>query len=111
MAERKRARPWAEVRAERAAAGEINEVDVARNKRRMRETQRAYKLAEIRRAHVPRQADVAAAMGVSAAAVSKLENGDLSRTQVGTLESYVAALGGRLRVVAEFPDETITIED
>ncbi|GAB3755774.1 XRE family transcriptional regulator [Microlunatus parietis] len=111
MAEKKRARRWEDVRSEKHALGTTDEVRVTRYRREMRQAQRAYKLAEIRKAHVPRQADVAAAMGVSAAAVSKLENGDLSRTQVGTLESYVAALGGRLRVVAEFPDETITIED
>lgn len=111
MVDKKRARTWAEIRAEQAAAGKIDEVAVARKKRELLEVQRAYKLAEIRKAQGPRQVDIAEAMGVSQVAVSKIENGDLSRTQVGTLGSYVAALGGRLRVVAEFPDETITIED
>ncbi|MBB4688536.1 hypothetical protein [Amycolatopsis jiangsuensis] len=41
--------------------------------------------------------------------MSKLEKGDLDHTQVGTLDAYVTALGGHLRVVAEFDDETLTL--
>jgi hypothetical protein len=37
-------------------------------------------------------------MGVSQARVSKLECGDLSHTELGTLQWYVAALGGNLRI-------------
>jgi transcriptional regulator with XRE-family HTH domain len=61
------------------------------------------RLAEIRKAQGhTRQADVASLMGVSQARVSKLESGDLSHTELGTLQSYVTALGGSLRVVADF---------
>lgn len=56
-----------------------------------------------------RQADVATLLGVPQARVSKLESGDLSHTEVGTLQAYVAALGGRLRVVAEFADATVEL--
>ncbi len=35
--------------------------------------------------------------------------GDLSHTELGTLESYVEALGGKLRVVADFGDKSITV--
>jgi transcriptional regulator with XRE-family HTH domain len=70
----------------------------------------AYRLAEIRRARGPaRQADVAAIMGVSRARVSKLESGDPSHTELGTLQSYVAALGGTLRIVADFGDEALEL--
>jgi hypothetical protein len=41
--------------------------------------------------------------------VSKLESGDLSHTEVGTLQSYVAALGGHLRVVANFGENPIEL--
>ena len=55
------------------------------------------------------QADVAALMGVSQARVSKLESGDLSHTELGTLQSYVAALGGQLRIVAQFGDRSVEL--
>ena len=48
-------------------------------------------------------------MGVSQARVSKLESGDLSHTELGTLQSYVAALGGNLRIVADFGESTVEL--
>lgn len=76
----------------------------------MRDAVLAHRLAEIRKAlgHA-RQADVAALMGVSQARVSKLESGDLSHTELGTLQAYVAALGGHLRIVAEFGENTVEL--
>lgn len=56
-----------------------------------------------------RQADVAALMGVSQARVSQLESGDLSHTELGTLQSYIAALGGNLRVVADFGESSVEL--
>jgi predicted XRE-type DNA-binding protein len=49
-------------------------------------------------------------MHVSQARVSKIERGDLTHTELGTLTAYVEALGGTLRVVADFGTETITVE-
>jgi len=46
---------------------------------------------------------------VSQAWVSKLESGDLSHTELGTLRSYIAALGGNLRIVAEFNESTVEL--
>jgi hypothetical protein len=48
-------------------------------------------------------------MGVSQARVSKLESGDSSRTELGTLQSYVAALGGSLKVIAEFGEFSVEL--
>lgn len=56
-----------------------------------------------------RQEDVADLMGISQSRVSKIERGHLRHTELGTLESYVQALGGRLRVVAEFGDRSLTL--
>jgi Helix-turn-helix domain len=50
-------------------------------------------------------------MDVSQVRVSQIENGDIDRTEVGTLRSYVEALGGRLRIVAEIGDTAVTIND
>lgn len=48
-------------------------------------------------------------MQVGQPRVSKLEQGDLAQIEVGTVERYVAALGGRLRLVADFEDHDITV--
>lgn len=78
----------------------------------MHDAVQAQRLADIRKAHGhARQADVAALMGVSQARVSKLESGDLSRTEVGTLQAYVAALGGQLRIIAEFGEKTVELTE
>ena len=78
----------------------------------MHDAVQAQRLADIRKAHGhARQADVAALMGDSQARVSKLESGDLSRTEVGTLQAYVAALGGQLRIIAEFGEKTVELTE
>lgn len=53
---------------------------------------------------------IAAIMGVSQARVSKLESGDLSRTELGTLQSYIAAIGGQLKIVAEFDEKNDSVD-
>jgi transcriptional regulator with XRE-family HTH domain len=63
---------------------------------------RAQRSADIRTAQELDQQTPAERMNVSHARISKIERGTLTHTDVGTLESYVEALGGRLRVVAEF---------
>ena len=70
----------------------------------------AYGLAEIRRNHSRvRQSDVATLMGVSQARVSKLERGDLTRTELGSVQAYITALGGSSRVLAEFGERRIEL--
>ncbi|MUM34906.1 XRE family transcriptional regulator, partial [Mycobacterium sp. CBMA361] len=39
---------------------------------------------------------------------SKLEGGDLSHVELGTVQSFVAA-GGNLRVVADFDNSTVEV--
>ncbi|UGY92722.1 XRE family transcriptional regulator [Streptomyces gobiensis] len=70
---------------------------------------RAYKLAEIRQDQALTQRGVAKTMGVSAPRVSAIEHGEIDRTEVATLRSYVEALGGKLRVVADFGDTEYTV--
>lgn len=70
---------------------------------------RAFKLAEVRRDQALTQRQIAASMGVSAPRVSAIEHGELDRTEVATLRAYVEALGGRLRVVADFGDAEYTV--
>jgi len=42
--------------------------------------------------------ELAAAMGVSQARVSRIEKGQRAKSEVETLAAYVKALGGRVRV-------------
>jgi predicted XRE-type DNA-binding protein len=99
------ARNWREVR----AAANLNEDQVAAHRQRLDEEVRAYRLAEVRRRQDLTQEQVASAMGVRQPRVSQLESGDLSHVEMATLRSYVAALGGRLRVVAEFGDDQLVL--
>jgi predicted XRE-type DNA-binding protein len=104
------ARNWSEIRAEAVEQGRVNPARVESARKEMQEAVQAYRLAEIRKAHGhARQADVAALMGVSQARVSQLESGDLAHTELGTLQAYVAALGGHLRIVADFGEDSLEL--
>lgn len=104
------ARSWHEIRAEAIAHGRVDPARADAARKDMHDAVQAQRLAEIRKAHGhARQADVAALMGVSQARVSKLESGDLSHTELGTLQSYVAALGGNLRIVADFGESSVEL--
>jgi len=104
------ARNWRDIRAEAVKQGVADSARADASRKELREAVQAHRLADIRKAlgHT-RQADVAALMGVSQARVSKLESGDLSHTELGTLQSYVAALGGHLRVVADFGESSVEL--
>lgn len=64
-------------------------------------------LQELRKARKVTQVEVAKAMRVEQAAVSKLEHRD--DMYVSTLREYVRALGGELKLVASFPDGDIQV--
>ena len=69
----------------------------------------AFHLAEVRKNQHRTQTDIAHQMGVSQKRVSEIERGDLLKTELGTIQRYVEALGGRVRVVADFPGHSITV--
>jgi DNA-binding XRE family transcriptional regulator len=68
---------------------------------------RGWRLAEMRKRRSLTQEQVAARMGVSVARVSQIEACDVSTQDV--LNRYVAALGGTLRLIADFGDEQLKI--
>lgn len=104
------ARNWRDIRAEAIAQGRLDPGRADAARKEMHEAVQAQRLADIRKAQGhARQSDVALLMGVSQARVSKLEGGDLSHTELGTLQSYVAALGGSLRIVADFGESTVEL--
>lgn len=68
-----------------------------------------YRLAEVRRRQHATQTDIANAMGVTQARVSRIERGELSRSEVGTLAAYVQAMGGKLKIIVDFGDESYVL--
>jgi len=70
---------------------------------------RAHTLAEARQRMRLTQAQVARRMNVRQERVSAIERAEPGATEVRTLAAYVAALGGRLEIVAHVGDEHITL--
>ncbi len=68
---------------------------------------RGWRLAEMRKRRGMTQEQVAVRMGVSIARVSQIESGDVSTQDV--LNRYVTALGGTLKLKADFGDEQLKI--
>ena len=64
-------------------------------------------LQELRQAHKMTQKRLAEMLGVGQDSVSRLEQ--RSDLLISTLRGYVEALGGRLSLVAEFPDQAPVI--
>ena len=69
---------------------------------------REMRLQELRTHRSFSQEVLAKAMHVSQASVSQTERRD--DVMISTLQNYIEGLGGRLRVVAEFPGEQIELE-
>lgn len=59
-------------------------------------------MQDLRKAFAMTQVAMAKALGIRQESVSRLEK--RSDLLISTLESYVEAMGGKLRFVAEFPD-------
>jgi transcriptional regulator with XRE-family HTH domain len=96
------AKNWREVRKEAVTRGLIDEDKVAEQRARMLAEVRAYRLAEIRKSQNVTQVQLAQAMEVTQSRVSRLEKGMLAASELGTVKKYVEALGGQLRLVADF---------
>jgi DNA-binding XRE family transcriptional regulator len=84
---------------------DLSSEDMARAKDTTDDHIRAWHLAQVRAEQDRTQEDIAHAMGVSQPRVSAIERGELDTVTLSTLRAYVRALGGRLRVVADFGDQ------
>lgn len=81
-------------------------------KRRARIEKRALELAtlrELRQAVEQTQEDLAATLGVGQDAVSRIEQ--RSDMLLSTLRRYVEGMGGKLELVAQFPDRPPVVID
>ncbi|MEV6932836.1 helix-turn-helix transcriptional regulator [Dactylosporangium sp. NPDC051485] len=68
---------------------------------------RGWRLAELRKRRGMTQEQVASRMGVSVARVSQIEAGSVSTQEV--LARYIEALGGTLKLIADFGDEQLKV--
>lgn len=106
-------RSWKDVKADKAlrdpAAGRDMVVARAEARTRTQAHILGFRLAQLREQIGMSQAQLAASMGISQPRVSQLERGDVSQMAVDTLSRYVMALGGRLRLVADFDDHDVTV--
>lgn len=99
-------RKWSEVRADRT---DLTEVGLTEARRQLLADRAAYALAEIRKQAGLTQTDVANAMGVSQNRVSVIERGEIAHTELETIRSYIEALGGHVRLVADFAGHSVDI--
>jgi DNA-binding XRE family transcriptional regulator len=74
---------------------------------RMLDEARGWRLGDMRKRRGLTQEQVADRMGVSTSRVSQIEAGDVSTQDV--LTRYVAALGGTLKLIADFGDEQLKV--
>jgi DNA-binding XRE family transcriptional regulator len=99
---------WSDVRASGREADPRSSEEQAAGKAAARERREAYvrghQLADMRAAAGLTQAELADALGVSQARVSKIEHGEVSGIDV--VRAYVAALGGSVDVVARLGDRS-----
>jgi DNA-binding XRE family transcriptional regulator len=68
---------------------------------------RGWRLAEMRKRRGMTQEQVAVRMGVSVSRISQIESGDVSTQDV--LNRFIIALGGTLKLIADFGDEQLKI--
>ncbi len=99
---------WGEVRARGRAADPRTADGQAAGKADARERGEGYvrghQMAEMRSAAGLTQAELAFALGVSQARVSRIEHGKISGIDI--VRSYVVALGGTVDVIARIGDRT-----
>ncbi len=94
-----------EIRARRG----LTEEDLAPYIRETRLYMDGYALGEVRRALNVTQRELAKRIGVSQNRISKIEKGQFDKTQLGTIQKYIEALGGRITLDATFADTVIPL--
>ncbi len=96
------ARKWSEIR--RKHAPEVEE----RIHRTVKAAARVMTLYQLRQARELTQVNLAKALKINQGAVSTMEK----RTDmyVSTLRNYIEAMGGSLRITAEFPEGAVEID-
>ncbi|MGO1545370.1 MAG: helix-turn-helix domain-containing protein [Gulosibacter sp.] len=105
MSSKTKTAAWSDVRAKRP----IEDDAVAEHVARMAAEERAYRLREIREEQGVTQKELADRMDITQPTISALEAGDLDRSGLATLKSYVEALGGTVEVTATFGNRKLLL--
>ena len=95
----------ADIRARRG----LTEEDLAPYIREARLYMDGYALSEVRRAQKVTQRELAKRIGVSQNRISKIEKGQFDKTQIGTVQKYIEALGGKITLDATFGDTVVPL--
>jgi len=99
---------WADVKDKARALDPRTDAERAAGQAAAREHREAYvrghQLADMRKAAGITQDELAAALGVSQARISKIEHGEVSGIEI--VRAYVLALGGTIDLVATLGDRT-----
>ena len=96
---------WSDVRAKRR----FDEHAVAEHVARMESEERAYRLREVREDQGITQDELAERMHLTQPTISALESGDLNRSGLATLKSYIEALGGTVEITASFGNRKVVL--
>ncbi|SDJ83647.1 Helix-turn-helix domain-containing protein [Actinopolyspora mzabensis] len=106
-------RSWKDVKKDKEALDRSNGRDVETAREHASALTQGFvlgdRLAQLREEQHLSQTEMAERLGVSQARVSKLEQGNLAHLELGTIRRYVAALGGTLKLVADFADHDVTV--
>lgn len=103
------ARNWRDIRADAVAPGALDAERAGAVRKEMREVVQGAPPGRHPQGSRPLQANVAALMGISQARVWKLESGDLSHSELGMLQTDIAAPGSQLRIAAEFDHDAVEL--
>ncbi|MET9904964.1 XRE family transcriptional regulator [Streptomyces sp. NPDC006446] len=68
-------------------------------------------LAELRRAQGLTQVQVAALMGIQQSNVSRIERTPFQQLELPTIQRYLAAVDGRLRLMADIGGDTVELSN
>lgn len=82
---------------------------VEAHQERMLAEVRAYRLRELREGAGLTQAQLAERIGVGQRQVSKIEHGNLDNAKVGTIRSYLEAVGGGLAIEYVLGDQRVRV--
>lgn len=87
----------------------VDRTRVDAHKERMLAEVRAYRLRELREKAGLTQAQLAERICVGQRQVSKIERGDLESAKIGTIRSYLEAVGGSLEIEAVLGDQRVQV--
>lgn len=87
----------------------VNRARIEAHKQQMLAEVRAYRLRELRERAGLTQTQLAERIGVGQRQVSKIEHGDLDSAKIGTIRSYLEAVGGGLAIEYVIGDERIQV--